>query len=372
MKFTCRQSIIGEILQTLVKIPYPKTNLEVLRGVLLEVVDGTLILYRTNLDIAISKQIPVKNSQDGKVVVDMTKLSQYIQTLATTEDVTFEVVDSNLLIMSKQGKVSFNLLDPEEFPSPQDVSLETESVIDVSIFNKGIQSTFFACAKSGIRPEFASVYVFQKKTTKEVCFVATDSFRLSEYTEGYEFNEFKDFLIPATVAQNLIKVTQGFEGEISLGYGDGQLVIKKDGYVAISRLTDAIFPDYTKIIPTEFQCQLQLFKKDLLAIFKQVQIFSDTYNQVVLTLTSDGELLLTSHNQYGEGGEHKIVASLEKKEGFVDSEIKLKFNYMYFMEALQHVPGEIVTVFVAGPQKPLVITDDKENNYLALIMPMSK
>ena len=377
MKFTCRQSILGETLGVLVKIPYPKTNLEVLRGTLLEVKDGTLTFLRTNLDTLIRRSVPVKDSVDGVVVVDTSKITQYIQTIDSKEDITCELIEGSLVISSGQNKVSLGILDAEEFPVPQEAQTDTEIVIDVDILNKGIQSTVFACAKSAIRPEFASVYVYQKKETKEVCFVATDSFRLSEFTEGYEFNEFRDFLIPAPVAQNLLKVTQSFEGDVTLGYDDGQLVLKKDGYTVISRLTDAEYPVYQKIIPQEFQYQIQVFKKDLISIFRQVQIFSDTYNKVVLSISEDS-LKLTSGNQQGEGGDHHIPATLSRLQDDAEDSIEFKFNYAYFLEALQHVPGETVSLFVpaynesVGRRGPLVIKDDQDKNYLALIMPMSK
>lgn len=377
MKFTCRQSILGETLGVLIKIPYPKTNLEVLKGTLFEVKDGSLMLYRTNLDTIIMRTIPVKNSVDGKIVVDASKVTQYIQTLDPKEDVECEVVDGVFVVKAGQNKVSFGVLDSEEFPVLQEVSPDVEVSVDVEILNKGIQSTVFACAKSAIRPEFASVYVYQKKETKELCFVATDSFRLSEYTEGYEFNGFRDFLIPAPVAQNLLRVTQGFEGGVSLGYGDGQLVLKKDGYTVISRLTDAEYPSYQRIIPSDFQYQIQVFKKDLISTFRQVQIFSDTYNKVVLSMSSEA-LKLTSGNQQGEGGDHFIPATLSKLQDGVEEEIEFKFNYVYFLEALQHVPGDTVSLFVPtlpSPEArrgPLVIRDDESGSYLALIMPMSK
>lgn len=377
MKFTCRQSILGETLSTLIKIPYPKTNLEVLRGVFMEVKDGTLNFCRTNLDTVVTRSIPVKESVDGKVVVDTAKLSQYIQSLDPKKDVVCELKEGVLIVLSGQDKVSFSILDSEEFPIPQDVVIESEVSIDVDIINKGIQSTVFACAKSAIRPEFASVYVYQKKDTKEICFVATDSFRLSEFTEEYDYNGFQDFLIPAPVAQNLLKVTQGFEGEVSLGYGDGQLVLKKDGYTAISRLTHAEYPAYQRIIPQNFQCRIQVFKKDLISIFRQVQIFSDVYNKVTLSITQDS-IKLTSGNQQGEGGDHYLTATMEKLQDETEDLIEFKFNYVYFLEALQHVPGETVSLFVpvrgdeGGRREALVIRDDESAHYLALIMPMSK
>lgn len=370
MKFTCRQSILGETLSVISKIPLPKTNLEVLKGTLLEVKDGELIFHRTNLDTAITKTIPVKNSKDGKVVIDTMKVTQYIQSLSEKNEVTFDVKEGGVEVSSEQGSVTFNILDSDDFPEIQKVALESDVEIDVEVLNKGIQSTVFACAKSAIRPEFASVYVYQKKDTKEICFVATDSFRLSEYTKGYEFNEFKSFLIPAPVAQNLVKVTASFEGEVSLGYGDGQLVVRKDGYTVISRLTDAVFPDYSRIIPVDFQYHIQVFKKDLISIFRQVQIFNDVYNQVVLSIKKDS-LTLTSHNQQGEGGVHVVTAVLEKVGGGSEEQIDLKFNYMYFLEALQHVATETVTVLVSGAQKPLLLKDDN-GSYMALVMPMSK
>ncbi len=371
MKFTCRKSILGEILSVITKIPNPKTNLEVLKGTLFEVKDGNLILYRTNLDTSLLKSIPVKEGVDGQCVVDGIRLGQYIQTLDEKNSVECTVMEGSLVIKSEQGEVSFGLLDLTEFPTPVQLSTDSEVFIDTEAFIHGLQSTVFACAKSAIRPEFASVYVHQKKGEKEIVFVATDSFRLSEVTEPYEFNEFKDFLIPAPVAQNVLKVLQGFEGDIAMSFVDGQLVIKKDGYEVVSRLTEAEFPPYERIIPSDFQYQIQILKKDLISIFRQVQIFSDTYNQVSLTLSKEG-LVLTSGNQQGEGGEHKITASLEKVDSSAPDTVELKFNYMYFLEALQHVPGDTVVVLVAGPQKPLLIQDEKKKGYRALVMPMSK
>jgi len=370
MKFTCRKKRLYEAVILGSKVATKKTTLDSLKSLVLDVVDTKLTIYATNLEVATKIELPIKSGGDGKIAVDAQLLTSFLGTIDDKEELICKLEDNTLVISSERGDVHIETLSTQEFPLIPEVNTKVDKIIIQSnILKEGLQSTVFACAQSTIRPELSSVYVYNKEN--EIFFVATDSFRLSEYSVNTKvITDMKPVLIPSTVAQNLIQIFQDIDDDIEMYIEDDQISFVSGGVVVISRIIDGNFPDYIKIIPTEFSVEMSLFKKDLSIALKQVQLFSDTFNQIEVGVGNDDSLHIKSTKKGSGEVKHSVPGKVINKGG---EELTLKFNYQYFNDFLSHIKSDSLGCYFSGVAKPIILKDDSsKTKFRYLIMPMSK
>lgn len=370
MKFTCRKKRLYEAVILGSKVATKKTTLDSLRSIILDVVDTKLTIYATNLEVATRIELPIKSGEDGKIAVDAQLISSFLGTIDDKEELICKLEDNTLVVSSERGDVHIETLSTQEFPLIPEVNTDVENItLSSEILKEGLQSTVFACAQSTIRPELSSVYVYNKE--KELFFVATDSFRLSEYSVKTKISsDISPVLIPSTVAQNLIQILQEVDGEVEVYIEDEQISFVSGGVVVISRIIDGNFPDYKKIIPTDFSIEMSLFKKDMSIALKQVQLFSDTFNQIEIGVGNDDSLHIKSTKKGSGEVKHSVPGKVVNKN---KEELLLKFNYQYFNDFLSHMKSDSIGCYFSGMAKPIILKDDSNNsNFRYLIMPMSK
>jgi len=101
--------------------------------------------------------------------------------------------------------------------------------------------------------------------------------------------------------------------------------------------------------------------------FRKVGIFTDSYNQVHLSFKpSDREFTIHAVNaSVGEADDH-IPATVEGED------TDINFNARYITDALTTMGGDSVAFSVAGPGKPMLVTDAPHKNFTYLVMPMNR
>jgi len=370
MKFICRKKRLYEAIILGSKVATKKSSLESLGALVLDVVGTKLTIYATNLEVATKIELPIKSGEDGKIAVDAQLLTSFLGTIDEKEELNCRVDNNSFIISSERGDVQMEILSTEEFPLIPEVNKEIDFItIPSNIIKEGLQSTVFACAQSTIRPELSSVYVYNKDN--ELFFIATDSFRLSEYSVKVKIsNDIVPVLIPSTVAHNLIQIFQDLEDDVDVYIEDDQVSFISGGVVVTSRIIDGNFPDYKKIIPTEYVLEASVFKKDLSIALKQVQLFSDTFNQIELSVGNDDSLHIKSTKKGSGEVKHSVPGKLINKD---NNELTLKFNYQYFNDFLSHVKSDSIGCYFSGVAKPIILKDDSsKTKFRYLIMPMSK
>ena len=110
-----------------------------------------------------------------------------------------------------------------------------------------------------------------------------------------------------------------------------------------------------------------MFKQDLLNALKLSNIFSDKFNQVNLKVLPKEKIfeLSSTNNDIGENKTY-LDATLEGEN------IVLGFNYKYFLDCLQSINTDSLSIKLAGTSKPIVISPVGDPSFTYLIMPMNR
>jgi DNA polymerase-3 subunit beta len=370
MKIRCVKKKIEKILQQAENFIGKNLDLEVLSCVILEVSDGYLKINSTNIDTSYSAEMPVVAESEGKVAIMGDILYKTISAIKD-EEISMELVDNNLKISSLTSKIELNILSHDDFPnilkmeSQNQDDLNKKINISVDDFLDGLNSTFYAASKSNIKPELSSIFISGDE--KDIFFAATDGFRLAEKRIKSVSEDKEEFslLLPNDSIPAVMKTIslEDSGSNIEIFIYKSQIFIKTKTAIIFSRLVDGDYVDYKKLIPEDVSTSVIVLKQDFLDSLKLVNIFSDDFHQIKMSVEKK-ELILDTNNNYGKN-EIKVPAAI------VGDDLEMKFNYKYIQDSFLSLKTDSFE-FVFNEGKPLLIKPIGDTSFRYIVMPLSR
>jgi DNA polymerase-3 subunit beta len=367
MKLEISKEKISHAVNKAEKISTKNSTLPVLECVMLDYDGEKLNLKSTNLDISLSVSVRVKGDKENRVLVPATTLNSFLSNLPKNDSVvTFETEGDNLHITSESTDTVINTQPVDDFPVVSDEGSGKEFKINAQDLLKGLNSVWYSTATSSIKPELSSVYIYHNDG--DLIFVATDSFRLSEYKLNVkDAGEFESVLIPYKNVVEIIRIFEDLDEEITLYFKDDQLIIKTEEIRVVSRVVEGNFPDYNQIIPKETSTEIDVLKEDFAQGLKLSNVFSDNFNQVVFSIMPEDNIFEINSNSTSIGETKNKVKSKMTGEN-----LKISFNGKYITDCFQSIKSDGLHMKFNGLDKPMIIQGSNDKNFLYLVMPMNK
>jgi len=366
MKLECDKSKIENAIQKTSKLASKHLTLPVLSCVYLDASNSNkLYIKATNLDIGIEIDLKVKILEKGIVAVPANVLLGVLSSIKD-DNLIFETKENNLKISSKKNSVVIKCLPYEDFPTIPKLENSKSIKINSGELISGFKSVWYSASNSNIKPELSSVYIYKKED--KLIFVSTDSFRLAEKKINTKVStDFPETLIPYRNVSEIIKLFEGYEGDIDIVFEKNQAAFIINGMYLVSRLIDGSFPDYKQIIPKEYTTTINILKTDLINSIKTSNIFSDSLNQVKLKVDIKNKSLdiEAKNNDVGEYNE-SIPATVS------GDNLELNFNNRYIVDCMQSIPSYSLTLDFGGVGKPLAINGATDKSFLYIVMPMNR
>lgn len=324
----------------------------------LELSGGTLTLSGSNLDIDVQAAIGVDTQDEGSWALPAQVFSQVVRALpGELVELSFEAAELELQSGAYATKLQLveaalpTLFFPESyrgrFPGERLATALTHVRYAAAVAE--YQAIF-----RGVRLEF---------NDRHVRVVATDGFRLAYYhmddVSGLDGN----VVLPARSVDELTKVLM--EGEAKLELAEGQLSVATGPYKLNLKLMEGTFPDYHRVIPSEFPVSVIASAKELFEGVQRVAVMADrTANNRVDLFIRGGTLQISAEGAYGRAQE----AMSTVQEGS-ESEIALAYNADYLLNALRPIGGDVRFSF-SGPTSPSVLSSLQDPSYLAMVVPL--
>jgi DNA polymerase III subunit beta len=368
MKIECLKENLIVALQKTEKLTSKSSPLNVLKYVLLESTDKSLILKATNMDIGIEYTFPVKTSSSGRIAIPGNVVLSLISQFGNEKSLNLEEIDGNLKVLIGKNDSIIKCVNSDDFPSiPKvDENASKRLKIDSRDMVDGLKAVWYSCANSNIKPELSSVRIFPKDN--HLVFVATDGFRLAEKKIKSDQNlDFNHVLIPTRNVSEIVRIFDGLEGDIDVFIDDNQVAFKNGNIYLVSRTVDGNFPDYNAIIPKTSTSEVSVLKQDLVNSLKISTIFSDSFFHVNFSIKpSENKVVLsTKNNEIGEN-------SIDVPASISGEELNINFNYKYINDCIPSINSDSIKLIFNGPGKPLVIKPSSDDSFLYLMMPMNK
>lgn len=348
-------------------------NLPILNNILIKAHQNTIELISTNLEIGIIHKLRGKVEEDGEFTVDAKIITEYVN-LLPSENVEIEEIDGELKIECDTYKTKVKGESAKEFPLIPSILQDNYYSCSVGELKKALNSVAFAVSNSENRIELSGV-LFNFEDDK-LTLVATDSYRLAEKTIEIKANDGfnnQKIIVPARTVQEVLRILSNYNnedlsfeqnGEVKISISDNQILFTIDSVELVSRLINGQYPDYKQIIPDKEKTEIVTSKANLLRAVKAVSIFSKTgINDVDLEFKNNKIIISASSGQSGESR-----ADVDAEITGIDNEVAINFRYL--VDGLNNIASDKVRLKVVSNNTPCVLTADKDDGYLYVVMPI--
>ncbi len=366
MKIECIKEKLSEVLGKAEKIAIKNPTLPSLSGVYFKAENNTLSIRTTNLDLGFFSKIPVKVIEPGEVVVPAQVISSFLNSLPKEKNIIINTSGQTILVKTGNTETNIKTLPTEDFPIIPTLKNEENFTLPIKDFILGLKSVNYTAAIGSMKPELSSVYIYHEN--EFLIFAATDSFRLAEKKIKIKKTpNFKYILIPQKNISEIIRVFDSIEDDVSLSIHDNQISMFGGGIYLTSRIIEGIFPDYRQIIPKETTTKSLVLKQDLNNSLKTAMIFSDSFNQLRITISKAKKLFeIESKNTAIGENKYNIDAVVE------GDDLSININQKYLTDSFASISGDTISLRFNGQTKPIVVEGVGDKSFMYLVMPMNK
>lgn len=370
MEFKVDKGVLGEALALVSKAISNTAPIPVqINGVLINVRNDSVKLTGSDSDISIQKTLKVADEKNRLEVIDEGDIvldARYLQEIVRKIDssiITIEVIDGTFTkISGNKAEYKINGMRAIDYPNIN-FNIDTDRYkLKVSIFEKIIKQTVFACSDKETRPALMGVN-FKADGSVLTC-NATNSFRLATKKVLLEDEMHFDITIPAKTLNNVASaLVENLDFEMAIDETKVSFIF--DDTIIRARLIDDVYPDVSRLIPASFMQTLQVRCRDLLDAVERTS-FIKSEGKNVVKLTIDNTKLDISSNSQEIGSSHEELDIIE----FVGSPITISCSGRYLNDALRSIGSEIVILNFSGELKPIVITEKDDDTLTQLISPI--
>lgn len=368
------QENLAKSLSIVSKAVASNPQLPVLANVLLDTEDSRLKLSATNLELSITVWIGAKVEQGGSITLPAKTFSELVNNLSQ-ERVDLRLDNATHTVHIKCGVQTSNIkgIDADEFP-PINHNEKADLYIDGKSLREMINQTAFAAAKQENRPILTGVYMQLDKQVMTMA--AADGYRLAVRTVALNenFTSPMDIVVPAKAMMEVARVIdEENEVGVSLPSKRDSVTFHLQNALISSQLLEGRFPDFSAIIPRSYVTSTTMYTSDLLRVCKRAEIFArdnaDSARLMVVPANSPGEpaqVVIAGKSAERGDSEGMLDASAEGEP------LDISFNIKYLIEVLNVVKEERVVFQSNGAENPGVLRPENREDFIHVIMPMSR
>lgn len=344
-----------------------KGTIPILSHVLATANGDGLALAATDLDVALTSHCAAQIVQPGTMAWPAVKLYEILKALADDATVTLTGDARSVTLRADYFDAKLQTLPAEDFPALPHAEDATWIELPQGALRNLLAHTHFAATDEDTR-YFLNGAKFEIEPT-EMRMVATDGHRLARAQAPYQspMTESLGWLLPKKTMTKLLRLLNDTRDEpVHYWYGEHHVFIEIDGRTLISRLIDATFPDYERVIPKENDKTLTVDRQALLETISRVMVMANERSRTIALAIAGQQMQVRSSNaESGEASDHLAVA-------YDGPDVSISFHAPYVLDFLRAVESEQICMLLKDAVGQAVFTQagDAQSEYLYVLMPM--
>ena len=332
MKLILERSDALSALTRVTGVVAARSNVDILRNVLLTAAGNTVQFRATDLDMEATSSCPAAISDAGEITVDANKLREVVASSAQGSQISLELKDDGRLhVYSGRSKFKLPVLPADSFPQIPDDKWEAEIKIAPADLVDILEAALMSVSTEMVRYYLCGVFLTVNEGRLRT--VATNGHHLT-YRDGPKTKaKFGGVIIPTKAATEIVKAIKEQSDDVALSVSKGLVGIKIGDYVFRSKTVDGAFPDYMRVIPSPPE-KVARFDSDSVSIaLRRAQIASEGKIRTVLLDFSEGMLTVRGRGQSEASDEVEIEYDGEPAT--------LAFNSGYIAAILDRADGAV-------------------------------
>ena len=365
MEILVRRNDLVKELHLVQGIVERKNSIPILSNVLVEARPDELRISATDLDVSLRCGCAAQVVKEGAVTLGAKKLYEIVRSLPES-DVRIEVQpDAWATIECERSVFRMAGLPREDYPTLPEAKAGKAVDISADVLRTLIQRTGFAITAEDARYYLAGALLVLEGS--EAAMVATDGHRLA-YARAKTEQEVSETIKVLVPRKAILEIGRLIEGEETVGFqrSEGHLIFSAGGRTLASKLVEAQFPAYEKVITVTGDKKLKLGREALHSAIRRVSLLSSERNRAIKVSVSDGKLELSASSP--EFGEAKETLPID----FEGDEVEIGFNAQYLLDFLSAAGTDEIVLELrdAESQGLLRPAGDDEGSYRYVVMPM--
>ena len=366
MHITFPKANLQKAINVLQKVSQNKTSSNLPGAIYITTKNGQVELQGNDFELGIRLTIDGNIKEPGTLVVGSRYFQELIRKLPGDTIELYKPEDGNSLTITS-GSSEFNLvtLHPDDFSLVEQIHDQDHVNIDSFAMKELIDLTNYAAATDEDRPVFTGALL--EINENEVTMVATDTHRMAvkKITIDEPATTPMRAIIPTkTLAEVSRLLPTDNPAMINIIWNRTQIVFNFESIYIISRLIEGTYPEYEKVIPSQFDSSAVINRHEFAGAVDRVSLLAKdiSYNVIRYDWSESNVTLSTQNTEIGMAKEDVAVE-------FKGTPFTISFNGRYISDILRHSTGDNIHLFLKQ-NGPVVIRQDNNPNYTYVVTPV--
>ncbi len=366
MKVKIQRAALLKPLQMISGVVERRQTLPILANVLIKVKENHLSLTATDTEVElIGNAILDEVSEPFAITVSARKLLDISRALPDDAVMTLVLENDHVVLRSGRSRFLLSTLPAQDFPSVEDTTFNTEFFLEQGRLKKLISNVYFAMGQQDVRHYLnGALFDIQQNTMK--C-VATDGHRLAfSSIAGLEATNMQaKVILPRKSVLELMRLLDANQEEpVKINIGDHHFRVQSSEFIFTSKLINAQYPDYDKLIPRSIQ-NTAIASRDALkqALARASILSNEKFRGIRLQLDTDSLRIVANNPEQEEAEE---VIQLE----YQGNNVEIGFNVAYLLDVVSTIATDKIRCSFNDPSGGVLIESAEKDDSLYVVMPM--
>lgn len=363
MKLICDTQKLSAICSNVQRAVSSKSSIPAIEGILLQAEENELTLTGYNLEVGMITALEARVEERGSIILNARIFCDILRSLPS-ETVQIEA-DERLTCRIKSGDAEFSLIgiSASEYPELPNVESGYPIVLSDDLLKDMIRKTIFATADNDVKVVHTGVRFEIRE--KHIRLIAVDGFRLAIRNAEIDYTgEEKVFVAPKKTLNEVLKLSAGEDGTVSVNVGKRFIVFEIGSYRLVSRLLDGEFLNYQAAISGTIQATLRVNTRALIQSIERTSlIITDRAKSPIRCIFDENMIRISSTTALGTANDRLPCTGDGGK-------MEIGFNNRYLLDALRVCDADEVNVQLSSPILPILITPTEGEDFLFLVLPV--
>jgi DNA polymerase-3 subunit beta len=340
-------------------------TLPILSNVLVESQDGTVLFVATDLEIQISTRKAISEGQANfSITASARKLQDILRSLPENLPTVFESVNGKILLKSGKSRFTLQTLPAKDFPRMVAAG-ESQATVNVSqrVLKTLLSKVQYAMAQQDIRYYLNGLLMVLDYTGMTV--VATDGHRLAYANDPLPVISSKvEVILPRKAIVELLKLLTDSDEQLHIDVLPNLVRFRLPDIELVTKIVDGKFPDYTRVIPTNYNKVLRLPRQVLLQALQRASILSNEKFRGVRWIVANNRLRIVCTNTENEEAEEELELTYSAEP------LDIGFNITYLMDVLNNASSDDIECSLGDANSSMLICIPGDEQFKYVVMPM--
>jgi len=378
MKFQTHKDSIDKAVRRIDAIIPHRDMGTMLSNLLVAVEAKQVSITASDMETTARITVPVEDGKPGEFIVPAKQFQEYVGSLVS-KDLIVEVETDEA---AEEGSAAFRVNlrgtsdasaryvmpgnSAKHFPTLNRLSDAKLFAVSSAIIEEMIRKTQYAISQEDNRYIYNGI-CFQGNGD-QLTLVGTDGRRLAAITRKLaapiNLPPGTDVVVHAKAIREMQKLIDVAD-EVMIGVEQRDLFVRVGDAQLSSRLLEGKFPDYKRVLPQDIAVQIEMSRDKLIEALQQIRPVTEAPSNQCRMVLEDKKMHISGQSS-GQGSRAEIAIEID----YSGEKLEIGFNITYLIDILKALTCPRVRLGLNDSNKPLVVQDVDDPDFIALVMPM--